>query len=367
MRPQNSAGLVNGNDAVTSGYWLVNSNDMEPIQRKSNAGRLEKPVRITEQVWPEGTVPVVSIFCITYNHEKFIRDAIGGFLMQETTFPVEIFIHDDASSDGTAQIVKEYAARYPQLFWTVLQTENQWSKGNKKILWDYLARQRGEFIAMCEGDDYWISPHKLEKQVALLEENHAASGSFHVARVMDDQGNDAGADPPEVYQRDRNFEDACFSYWLPTCSLVFRRRCAPHDMAWASHLLMGDVPLIAELCHQGPLKFINEEMSVYRRHPGGAWSRCSQEKQIRSLIDLYEAIAKRFQDARLEPLQHSRKHMYVQLFGALVDKRAYVNAWKVLATYLFARPQGAGNLFETQKSNVLRLLTFGICPKKPVQ
>ncbi len=337
---------------------------MEGVESQQQGLRLPKPVPITEQVWPEGTVPTVSVFCITYNHAKFIRDAIEGFVTQETTFPVEIFVHDDASTDSTAEMVKEYADKYPKLFWTVLQKENQWSKGNKKILWDYLAQQRGEFIAMCEGDDYWTSPHKLQKQVALLEENHAASGSFHVARVVDDQGNDAGVDPPEVYQRDRNFEDACFSYWLPTCSLVFRRRCAPQDMAWASHLLMGDVPLIAELCHQGPLKFINEEMSVYRRHAGGAWSRCSQEQQIRSLIDLYEAIAKRFKDARLGALQHSRKHMYGQLFGALVDKGAYASAWKVLATYLFARPRGAGNLLETQKSNLLRLLTCGICPRK---
>ena len=111
---------------------------MKSEETQINGPRLEKPVRISEQVWPDGTVPVVSIFCITYNHVNFIRDAIEGFLIQQTSFPVEIFIHDDASTDGTAEIVKKYAEKYPTLFWTVLQKENQWSKGNKRFLFKYL-------------------------------------------------------------------------------------------------------------------------------------------------------------------------------------------------------------------------------------
>ena len=96
-----------------------------------SAPRLEKPVRITQQVWPEGTVPVVSICCITYQHVNFIRDAVEGFLMQETTFPVEIIIRDDASLDGTTQIVSSYQVKYPRLIRTILHTENQYSLGKK--------------------------------------------------------------------------------------------------------------------------------------------------------------------------------------------------------------------------------------------
>ena len=93
------------------------------------SGSLSAPVRITGQVWPEGMVPVVSICCITYQHVNFIREAVEGFLMQETTFPVEIIIRDDASTDGTAEIVREYQEKYPQLIRTILHTENQSSKG----------------------------------------------------------------------------------------------------------------------------------------------------------------------------------------------------------------------------------------------
>jgi glycosyltransferase involved in cell wall biosynthesis len=150
--------------------------------------RLEKPVRITEQVWPEGTVPVVSICCITYQHVNFIRDAIEGFLMQETTFPVEILIHDDASTDGTAEIVVEYQEKYPQLFRTVLQKENQWSKRNRQPFVEFKAMARGEFIALCEGDDYWTCKEKLQMQVFYLEINEKYSACFHT--VYRDDGSD---------------------------------------------------------------------------------------------------------------------------------------------------------------------------------
>ncbi len=125
-------------------------------------------------------MPLVSVFCITYNHVNLIRDAIEGFLKQETTFPVEIFIHDDASTDGTAEIVKQYAEKYPKLFWTVLQPENQWSKGNPNAyFFALMQKQRSEFIALCEGDDYWICKNKLEKQVEILKSDLSLVACCH--------------------------------------------------------------------------------------------------------------------------------------------------------------------------------------------
>ena len=106
--------------------------------------------------------PLVSICCITYNHEKFIKDAIEGFLMQKTDFPIEILIHDDASTDGTTEIIKKYEKEYPDLIHAVYQTENQYSQGKK--VFPILANQAsGKYIALCEGDDYWTDPLKLQK------------------------------------------------------------------------------------------------------------------------------------------------------------------------------------------------------------
>src|SRR5690625_2241081 len=139
---------------------------------KSEVQILEKPKPLKDQVWSEDVEPLVSISCITYNHEKFISDAIEGFLMQETTFPVEINIHDDASTDNTAKIVREYEKKYPNVLFNVIyQVENQYSKKDGSIRRIQQSRARGKYYAICEGDDYWIDPSKLQKQVSFLEEN----------------------------------------------------------------------------------------------------------------------------------------------------------------------------------------------------
>src|SRR5690554_1131863 len=140
---------------------------------------LDKPVRIAEQIWPAEVQPFVSISCTTYNHEKYIKDAFEGFLMQETTFPVEILVHDDASTDSTADIIREYEAKYPSLFKVIYQHENQYSKKVKIGPTFQHPRVKGEYYAPCEGDDYWTDPLKLHRQVGLLEKHPEVSFSFH--------------------------------------------------------------------------------------------------------------------------------------------------------------------------------------------
>ena len=110
----------------------------------------------------------LSVVCITYNHERFIRDCLEGFVMQKTDFPFEILINDDASTDKTADIIREYEAKYPHLFRCVYQTENQ--QGKKNVWTDILFPMvQGEYVALYEGDDYWTNPLKLQKQVDFLD------------------------------------------------------------------------------------------------------------------------------------------------------------------------------------------------------
>jgi glycosyltransferase involved in cell wall biosynthesis len=115
---------------------------------------------------------LVSISCITYNHSDYIRKAIDGFLMQKTDFCFEILIHDDCSTDGTAEIIKEYEKDYPDLIFPIYEQENQFSKGGPvgSAVWN-VPRARGKYIALCEGDDYWIDPLKLQKQVDYMEDH----------------------------------------------------------------------------------------------------------------------------------------------------------------------------------------------------
>ena len=113
-------------------------------------------------------IPKVSIICITYNHVNFIRDCLDGFIMQKTDFPFEVLIHDDASNDGTTDIVREYAEKYPEVFVPFYEEENQFGKTDfcRDILFPKI---RGEFVAVCEGDDFWTDELKLQKQVNIFE------------------------------------------------------------------------------------------------------------------------------------------------------------------------------------------------------
>jgi glycosyltransferase involved in cell wall biosynthesis len=253
--------------------------------------RLEKPVRITEQVWPEGTLPVVSIWCITYNHANFIRDAIEGFLIQETTFPVEIFIHDDASADGTAQIVKEYAEKYPELLRTVLQKENQWSKGNAKVLFEYLVLQRGQFTALCEGDDRWTDAKKLQIQVDYLESRHSVAGCFHRTRLIDEQG---GVIKQDFFVADREEYDfqSCLtslSKQYATCSMMIRTVTVRKPRPWLERRSV-DMLLELQVALHGNLGFIDRNMADYRFHGGGIWSRLDTRAQVLETIFRYQLL-----------------------------------------------------------------------------
>ncbi len=110
--------------------------------------------------------PVVSVICLTYNHAPYIKECLDGFLMQKTDFTFEVIIHDDASTDGTTDIIREYAAKYPDIIKPIIQAENQYSKHHdfNKILQVCIDRSKGKYIAMCEGDDYWTDSLKFHKQ-----------------------------------------------------------------------------------------------------------------------------------------------------------------------------------------------------------
>ncbi len=129
--------------------------------------------------------PVVTILCFTYNHEEYISDAIEGFLKQKIDFPMEIIIHDDASTDRTASIIKKYEKKYSNIIKTIYQKENQYSKGKTPLNFVY-KNVRGKYIALCEGDDYWIDPYKLKKQIDFLETHPEFIAVTHKVRVINE-------------------------------------------------------------------------------------------------------------------------------------------------------------------------------------
>ena len=134
--------------------------------------------------------PLVTIQCLTYNHEKYIRKCLDGFVMQKTNFRFEAIVHDDASTDGTANIVREYADKYPDIIKPIFETENQYSKSDGSLNRIMYEHTLGKYVALCEGDDYWTDPYKLQKQVDYLEQHDDVVCSCHRYQILYDQTNE---------------------------------------------------------------------------------------------------------------------------------------------------------------------------------
>lgn len=213
---------------------------------------------------------VVSVACITYNHAPYIRQCLEGFLMQKTNFPIEIIVHDDASTDGTDDIIREYALKYPELFKVILQEENQYSKG-VDVLSLVFERSAGKYIALCEGDDYWTDPLKLQKQVDFLEQNplyvmcsHRYDYYYQLNDTYDDNLNDTS----RSYSLDFLLEGG----WLFHPLTVMFKRSAIENSAYYDCKVSMDAVLFYFILKQGPGYYLKDNMAVYRVHNGGVWS-----------------------------------------------------------------------------------------------
>ena len=249
---------------------------------------LSKPVRITEQVWPEGTVPVVSVFNWAYNHVGFIRESIESILMQETMFPVEIIIHDDASTDGTTEIIREYEAKYPQLFRNIIQTENQWSQ-SKSVMTPMFTAPQGEFIALTHGDDYWTSPHKLQKQFEALDANPEVTLCYHRHEIR--SGSEASSSVVLSLEGDLSHVGQLLGMGgIQTSTMVLRKSAILPMPDWLPEMRYGDIPLQLILAQAGDFIFLKDVWSVYRKHGAGV----SAADNRRERVEAIDEIARHF-------------------------------------------------------------------------
>lgn len=219
---------------------------------------------------------LVCIRCITYNHEKYIRDALEGFVMQKTDFRFEAIVHDDASTDGTAAIVKEYAEKYPDIIKPIFETENQYSKhdGSLQRIMNDAIHPDAKYIAFCEGDDYWTDPYKLQKQVDFLEKNPDYAICFHPVKVyiqnenrfVDDFITNTGV--PET----TDIVDLAKENYIHTPSIVLRYDAdIMKQLVCLMPLLFGDYVISMLHARNGKIKRLSDEMAVYR-YGVGIWS-----------------------------------------------------------------------------------------------
>jgi glycosyltransferase involved in cell wall biosynthesis len=244
---------------------------------------LAEPIEITKQTWPDILQPLVSIHCIAYMHENYIRDAIEGFLMQQTTFKVEIWIHDDASTDNTANIIREYEKKHPQLFVATYQVENQYKKNPKTDNYIKPPPRRGKYIAMCEGDDYWTDPLKLQKQVEFLEGNEQYVMCYH----YNQQRRGDRVLPLLIPRKSRDFsadELIATPDGIATATKVHRNIYT--DPRLPEKVPRGDYGLNALLGIFGACKFMPDiKPSIRRLHDGGVWSSKSANSKSYGIIN----------------------------------------------------------------------------------
>lgn len=289
---------------------------------------INEPLLITDYQWPDGTQPLVTARITTYMHAKYIRNCIEGVLMQKTTFPVQVLIHDDASTDGTADIVREYERKFPNLITAIIQTENTYSKPDKierrKRIRELV---QGKYIAVCEGDDYWTDPYKLQKQVDFLEANpgygmvHTELDHYYVktGKYIKDHWKTNGI----TKQEGDLYEDILLGKggMIYACTAMYR-----FDLMKDMHLknrnkyAYGDIPTWLYIASKSKIGYIDESMAVRNVLPYSATQGRDFEHKLR-FLQTSELIFEDFRQIR--PVSKEVEHQYYQKYHAKVCELCY--------------------------------------------
>lgn len=223
---------------------------------------------------------MVSIYCLAYNHERYIRDTLEGFIKQNTTFNYAVIIHDDASTDNTATIINEYEKKYPNIIKPIYQKENQYSKGVDLIDKYIIPKLKGKYIAICEGDDYWIDNYKLQKQFDALENNQECDMCAHNAKVFDCKSKKFLNCFPDIKKNKiLSVEETIYKEggFLPTASLFFRRELLK-PMKFQKYWSIDYTRQIRGAL-RGGIIYLSDTMSVYRQNVPGSWTVRNNKKQ----------------------------------------------------------------------------------------
>lgn len=217
----------------------------------------------------------VSINCITFNQEDYIADALESFLMQKTNFKYEILIHDDASSDGTGGIIQAYEKKYPDIVKPIYQTKNQYSRG-VEVGFNNIKRAKGRYIAMCEGDDFWTDPYKLQKQADYMTRHPECSLCVHAARIVNPEtkeriGNVRPCQNNRVFAVEEIIKAG--GGLFATSSMMFVKEVGEKRPDFYHKTApVGDYPLMIFLALKGTVFYIDEFMSAYRLAAKGSWT-----------------------------------------------------------------------------------------------
>lgn len=220
--------------------------------------------------------PLVVSLTLAYNHEKYIRDTLDGFVMQKTNFPFVAIVHDDASTDGTTAIIHEYAEKYPDIVLPIYETDNQYSKSNGvlgRIMRTAANVTGAKYVAMCEGDDYWIDPLKLQKQVEFLDSHPDYSMCFGNAVEHWESMKCEDKCFSNVEDRDYSRIEILQNWTIPTASVLYRRIINQDKkrilLLNTGNIIASDIVLFLTCFKYGKIKGFSDFFSVYRRLESG--------------------------------------------------------------------------------------------------
>ncbi|MRT94809.1 glycosyltransferase [Ancylomarina sp. 16SWW S1-10-2] len=238
-------------------------------------------------------MPIVTVACTTYNQEKYIAETIEGFLNQVTNFQIEIIIHDDASTDNTANIVVMFAKRYPKLIFPIFQKENQYSKGIKPWPNFVFPKAKGKYIALCEGDDFWTDPYKLQKQVDFLEAN-SDYGMVHTNySVYNESKKTLRSNSKKKIISGDVFRSLIVSgnniatlTVLARAELIKKASMIINAPSLSNKWAMGDYPMWLSIAQQSKIAYLNDNTSVYRKLNDSASNSLDGNKELTILKSL---------------------------------------------------------------------------------
>ena len=233
------------------------------------------------------TNPLVSVVTLAFNHGRYLRQCLDGFVMQITDFPFEVIIHDDASTDDTAQIIREYEEKYPHIFRPIYQTENQYSKGVAIGATYLYPAVRGKYICECEGDDWWTDPYKLQKQVDFLEAHPDYSlccTAYGSIRMKDGfVKNEKGV------ETDITLRQLMKKNLIGTLTVMYRKELHQEYMEQVLPVMpkfrMGDIPLWLFMASKGKIRKLADQTAMYRKLEYSASHSDDFDRQLEFLLD----------------------------------------------------------------------------------
>lgn len=271
--------------------------------------------------------PLCAIWVVTYNQKKFIAQTLVSILQQKTEFPFKIYIGDDCSTDGTREICVQFKEAHPGIIELVFNSVNLMNLNSANV-YKACFTSGARYTAMCEGDDYWNDPYKLQKQVSFLETHDSYVGCFHNTEERYENDEVKASFLYCGYQdaREFSFRDIAYGNIIPTCSVVFRNNLFGEFPAWYPKLKMGDWPLHLLNAQFGNFWYMPKIMSVHRLHKASTWMLQDAEKNNRFIEEAYDAMIAGFAGypEHAAYLVEGKKHFLEQIHRA--KKRAGVKA-----------------------------------------